>query len=171
MKTPRIFGPDDPDYPTSPALRARLAQEGRLASPPNGAGSRPQMMAVCAAPPPPEINPAEKALIKRLHGVMSAAKLLELLNERRAADRESNTLRLTAEQLQAEITTVADLPSVSAGTDWAGLRKLLAEARRSGVLDAIDEQVLNDFAVVFSCSPKQLVSLKEIVLGAKEDRS
>ena len=49
------------------------------------------------------------------------------------------------------------------------VRKLLAQARRAGVLDQINEQVINDFAVVFQLNAKQVVELKDIVLGAKED--
>ena len=36
--------------------------------------------------------------------------------------------------------------------------------RRAGTLDRINEQVINDFAVVFSLSPKHLMRLKDILL-------
>ena len=54
------------------------------------------------------------------------------------------------------------------GHDWPSLRKLIAKSERSGVLDAIDERVINDFAVVFSLNQKQVLVMKDIVLQAKE---
>ena len=55
------------------------------------------------------------------------------------------------------------------GNDWGSLRKLLAKARRDGVLEGIAEQTLNDFAVVYSISQKQLLVIKDTVLQAMED--
>lgn len=164
MTSQRIFKPTDPDFPTSDRVVALLKRQGRIA----------------LETFPPAINPlpqskpkygfgaSELALIKRLHAIMPAVKLLELLNERRRVDGGAEAVGITLEELQDQIGTLV-APDGS-GVDWAALRKLLAAAHRSGVLDAITEQVLDDFAVVFSCSPKQLVTLKEIVLGAKEDR-
>ena len=51
-----------------------------------------------------------------------------------------------------------------AALDAAHVR-LLAQARQSGVLQGINEQVIDDFAVVFQLNPKQVVQLKEILLS------
>jgi hypothetical protein len=63
------------------------------------------------------------------------------------------------------------MPGARPGGDhgWAGLRKLLTQAKRAGTLDQIDEQVISDFAVVFSLSPKQLMRLKDILLHPAAD--
>ena len=52
---------------------------------------------------------------------------------------------------------------------WAALRKLLARAKRDGTLRRISAQVINDFAVVFSLSPKDLMRLRDILLQPAED--
>ena len=96
--------------------------------------------------------------------------LLAVLNERAAVGRGPEAAGFTIDQLYAEI---ASAPATAAGgktPDWTGLRKLLATARASGILAIVTEQVIDDFAVVFSLNAKQLLSLKDIVLGAKEDR-
>ncbi len=50
-----------------------------------------------------------------------------------------------------------------------GVRAGQSAALRTGVLAAINEQVLEDFAVVFQLTAKQLVDLKDIVLPALEN--
>ena len=42
-------------------------------------------------------------------------------------------------------------------------------ARRNGTLAQITEPLINDFAVVFSLSPRQLMRLKDILLQQPED--
>jgi len=112
-------------------------------------------------------TPAEKALIQKLHGYMPAQQLLDLLNERLTCDLGPDAAQYAMEQLYAEIgDTSAAVPA--GGHDWASLRKLLARARAAGVLDAITEQIINDFAVVFSLNQRQLLVLKDIILQAKE---
>lgn len=112
---------------------------------------------------------AEKALIQKLHGYMPAASLLAILNERLQADlgHEPGAQAFTIEQLYAEIGG-AQNAAPEGGHDWAGLRKLLARARRDGLLDTITETVIDDFAVVFGLNTRQVVQLKDIVLRAKE---
>ncbi|MCD5327973.1 hypothetical protein ACFFU8_08925 [Chromobacterium piscinae] len=113
-------------------------------------------------------TPAEKSLISKVHGYMPVQQLLGLLNERLACDLGPDAMPYTMDQLHAEIGNGAG--TISAGSnDWASLRKLLSQAKRNGVLDAINEQVINDFAVVFSLNPKQVLGLKDIVLQAEED--
>jgi len=110
---------------------------------------------------------AERSLIKRVHGYMLPQQLLDILNERLVCDLGPDAERYNMEQLYAEI---GDIPvAVTAGGhDWPGLRKLLARASQAGVLDGITEQVINDFAVVFSLNDKQVLVLKDIILPRKE---
>ncbi|WP_448205313.1 hypothetical protein [Azospirillum sp. sgz302134] len=176
MSDERLFAPGDPDYPATPALRDRLARMGKLAPPSNASGRAPgdRQGATGAAVPhadnPRSFTPADKALIRKVHGYMSAEQLLSLLNDRLVSDRGTGVQRYTMQQLYAEIADVAGAAPTDGGYDWAGLRKLLAAARASGVLDQVDEQIIEDFAVVFSLNAKQLLTLKDIVLGAKEER-
>lgn len=112
---------------------------------------------------------AEKSMIAKVHGYMPAQQLLDLLNERLVADLGPDATRYSMDQLYAEIGSNQVTPA--GGHDYGSLRKLLAKAKREGVLAAINEQVINDFAVVFSLNPKQVVTLKDIVLQSDEDES
>ncbi|MBN8260954.1 MAG: hypothetical protein J0L59_01360 [Xanthomonadales bacterium] len=114
---------------------------------------------------PREFTAAEKALIRRVHGYMPATQLLALLNERLAADGGDDSHLHTMEQLHAE---TQSLPAAAGGADWTSLRKLLAKARRDGVLERITAQVIDDFSVVYALSPAQVLRLKDVVLTAKE---
>jgi len=107
-------------------------------------------------------------LIRKVHGYMPAQQLLDLLNERLLSDLGPDARPYTMQQLYAE--TGEESPAAQQGEhDWASLRKLLMRAKVAGVLDTITEQIINDFAVVFSLNPKQLFSLKDIVLQVKVD--
>ena len=117
-----------------------------------------------------QFTAAEKGLIRKVHGHMSAQQLLNILNERLACDLGPDAKQYTMEQLYAEIGDVSG-GAPAGGHDWASLRKLLATAKRSGVLDTISEQVINDFAVVFSLNQKQVLVLKDIVLQTEEEQS
>lgn len=114
----------------------------------------------------PAFTPAEKALIRKVHGYMPAPHLLELLNERLAADRGSDEELHSMEQLYAEIGTVEVQPT--GDHDWSSLRKLVAGARRTGVLDALSRQLIDDFAVVYSLTSGQVLRLHDVLLRAKE---
>ena len=111
---------------------------------------------------------ADRSLIRRLHGLLPATQLLAILNERLRADLGSDAATYSPEQLHAEI---ASLPGAKPAAEqgWAGLRKLLTHARRNGTLAQITEPLINDFAVVFSLSPRQLMRLKDILLQQPED--
>lgn len=113
-------------------------------------------------------NAAEKALIRRTHGFMSGQRLLEVLNERQLGAGRPGVVPFTSRELYAEIGRVTNAPEDGA-KGWSNLRKILANAARAGVLDLVTERVIEDFAVVFSLNSKQLVTLKDIVLQAKED--
>lgn len=115
-----------------------------------------------------EFTAAEKGLIGKLHGYMPAPQLLGILNERLACDLGPDAMPYTMQQLYAEI---GDSPVPAGGHDWASLRKLLAQARHSGVLDAITAQVIDDFTVVFSLNPKQVLGLKDVLLQPGESES
>lgn len=111
---------------------------------------------------------AEKGLIRKVHGFMPTQQLLNLLNERLVCDLGEDAVPYSMEQLHTEIGDVTGgVPAT--GHDWPSLRKLIAKAERDGVLDAINEQTINDFAVVFSLNQKQVLVLKDIILQAKED--
>lgn len=115
-------------------------------------------------------NDADLALIRRIGAFMPMHKLLNVLNERRACDLGTDKEPYSIEQLAASIAELHGAKDPTAlGRDWPSLRKLLAQARRAGVLELINEQVIDDFAVVFQLNAKQVVELKDIVLGAKED--
>lgn len=107
----------------------------------------------------------EKALIRKVHGYMPSLQLLAVLNERLLCD-SPGAAPFTMEQLHAEIGT-ADAASAG-GQDWPSLRKLVAKARREGVLDAVTAQVIDDFAVVFSLSAGQVLRLQDVLLRSKE---
>lgn len=111
---------------------------------------------------------AEKGLIRKVHGFMPAQQLLDILNERLVCDLGEDAVLYSMEHLHTEIGDATGGIPV-AGHDWPSLRKLIAKAERDGVLDAINEQVINDFAVVFSLNQKQVLVLKDIILQAKED--
>lgn len=115
---------------------------------------------------PRAFTPAEKAFIRKVHGYMPAQQLLDVLNERLTCDLGPEEPQHTMEQLHAEIGEVQTVPA--GGHDWSSLRKLVANARRSRVLDAITRQVIDDFAVVFSLNSRQVLHLHDVLLRAKE---
>lgn len=118
-----------------------------------------------------DITPAEKALIRKLHGFMPAQQLLGILNERLFCDLGPDAAPYTIDQLYAEIGEGAVTVPAGGTHDWAGMRKLLNQAKKAGVLAAINEQVINDFAVVYSLNAKQVLGLKDILLHDSEDES
>lgn len=118
-------------------------------------------------PGPRGFTAAEKSLIRNVSAFMPAADLLRLLNERLVADLGEGATPYTLDQLHAEIGGAG----VTAKADeWGGLRRLVADARKSGVLDEITPAVIDDFAVVFRLTPAQVTTLKDVVLHAQEDR-
>ena len=116
---------------------------------------------------PRPFSAAEKALIRKVHGYMPTQQLLELLNERLAADLGPDEPPHTMEQLYAEIGDAEGSPE--GGHDWSSLRKLLAKARRDRVLEQVTRQIIDDFAVVFSLSPAQVLRLQDVLLRAGEE--
>ena len=199
LDNPRLFRRTDPDFPTTRAVQERLVVAGRvegegpLASGRN-AGQRCRLCG-CSIDSDPEADrtipacgsckarpdaherkapaargftEADRSLIRKIHGYMPRTQLLGILNDRLRSDLGPDAKPYSIEQLHAEI---AALPGAKPGGDhgWAGLRKLLAHAKQTGTLDQIDEQVINDFAVVFSLSPKHLMRLKDVLLQPEEE--
>jgi hypothetical protein len=132
---------------------------------PEKAGTR---LAAVQNRPKQDFTTADKSLIRRVHGYMSHLQLLGILNERLVGDLGDKATLYTIEQLHAEIASVSSAMPAT-GNDWGTLRKLLSKARRAGVLDVINEQVINDFAVVYSLNQKQVLTLKDILLQSKEE--
>lgn len=121
-------------------------------------------------PGPRSFTPGEKALIRKVHGYMPPEQLLAILNERLTIDLGSTAIRYSMDQLYAEIGDASSaIPA--GGHDWASLRKLLANAKSAGVLGSITEQVVDDFATVFSLNPRQVLRLKDILLRTEEDNA
>ena len=195
----RVFHATDPDAPTTPALRRRLAEAGRLRPVASNGGlgagqrcglcgcnldsdadadrtlpacgsckSRPEAQRLRNPQPARSFTDAERSLIRKIHGYLPPLQLLSILNDRLRSDLGPEAQPYTIEQLHTEIAAMPGTRAVG-NNGWAGLRKLLSQARRGGVLDRIDEQVINDFAIVFSLSPKQLMRLKDILLQADEE--
>lgn len=116
--------------------------------------------------PARDFTPAEKSLARKMSSYLPIAEVLGILNERLACDLGPDAAPYTIEQLKAELGGGA---TSEAGKDWASLRKMLARAKRDGTLDRIDEQLIDDFAVVYSLNSKQVLTIKEIILDARED--
>lgn len=130
-----------------------------------------------------EFTPADQSLIRAVGGYMPVSKLLTILNTRLSADLGPDAARYTLEQLGMELEAQGVAAKLSArssgdgaaregaegrGTDWAAMRRLIAQARRSGVLAQISEQTIDDFAVVYSLSAAQVLHLKEVILKSQE---
>ena len=113
-----------------------------------------------------QCSDAERALVERLHDVVPAQQLLDLLNSRRRADGLGQA-EITADGLAEE---VARRCAPSHGTGWVSLRRVLAEARASGVLDRITAQVVDDFAVVFQLSRGQVLQLKDVLFNVEGEQ-
>ena len=115
-----------------------------------------------------EFTDAEKSLIQRMHKFTSASELLGILNERLSFDQGATDVHYSLEQLSAEISRLT-VPAPVNVRDWVGMRKLINQARRDGVLGQINEQVINDFAVVFSLNTRQVLALKDVLLDQDEE--
>jgi hypothetical protein len=129
---------------------------------------RPEAKRLRDAKPPRDFTDAEKALICKIHGYVPVGQLLGILNDRLRGDAGPDATPYTAEQLHAEIAAVS-APVSNAGASWAALRKLLSAAERNGTLKLISDQLIQDFAIVFSLSPKQVMQLKDVLLQQAEE--
>ncbi|TXI25530.1 MAG: hypothetical protein E6Q67_00650 [Roseateles sp.] len=114
---------------------------------------------------PRQFTTADLSMIKKVGRFMPQSQLLKILNDRLQCDTGDSAAAFTMEQLQQEIARQGAV-NASGGRDWSSLRKRLAIARGEGVLAAISEQVINDFAIVYQLNAKQVLELKDIVLPA-----
>lgn len=112
---------------------------------------------------PRAFTTADKSLIRQVHSFMPAEQLLGVLNQRLVADLGDKAVPYTIDQLRAELNL--QRPAAGGG-DWASLRRVLGQARRSGLLDRVTPEVMADFAVVFSLTPAQELRLKDAIAGA-----
>lgn len=113
-----------------------------------------------------QFSDAERALVERLHGVVPVQQLLDLLNTRRRADGLGQA-EISADALAEEASRHC---TPSHGTGWVSLRRVLAEARASGVLDRVTAQVVDDFAVVFQLSRGQVLQLKDVLFNVEGEQ-
>lgn len=127
-------------------------------------GTGPAPRGGSAGAPARAFTPAEKGLIERLQKAMPLQQLLAVLNERLLVDLGPDAAPYTIEQLREEAGETLAVGSLGSN-DWSATRTFLANARRQGILDRIDESVINAFAVVFQLSPKQVLLLKDVLLG------
>jgi hypothetical protein len=147
--------------PEARRLGIRLASNQRSAQAPSPARA-------AAAKSAREFTTAERAMISKVHGFMPPQQLLDLLNERLFADLGPDVVPYSLDQLDAAIRATGGTTAQPASS-WAGLRKLIVQARRSGVLAKITEQVIDDFAVVYGLNAKQVLVLKDTLLSQVED--
>lgn len=112
-----------------------------------------------------EFNEAEKALITRLGGLSPLPKLLQLINDRRQADRPG-CAPVTLQQLQDEHERITGRPKDSG---WVVMRRLLQDARKTGVLQKVTAEVIDDFAIVYQLTRGQVLHLKDVLLGDGEE--
>lgn len=137
----------------------------RVAPPANGRVISPLSEREAVAKKPKDFTPVERSLIRKVHGYMPAQQLLAVLNERLAADIPGSAPHTMA-QLHAEVGAIEVKPA--GDHDWSSLRKLVAKARRDGVLDTITTELIDDFAVVFQLSSAQVLRLQDVLLSAKD---
>ena len=120
-----------------------------------------------AEPAPRSFTAPDKALIRKMAAHLPSKQLLDLLNERLVADLGPDAARYTEAMLADEMRHLPAPETVASG-DWGGLRRVLAAARRSGVLASITEQMIDDFAIVFSLSPAQALRLRDTIQSAQD---
>jgi len=136
---------------------AKFAELQKRAAPTGGRSS--------AATAEHQFNDAEKALITRLGGLTPLPKLLQLINDRRQSDKPGSPL-FTIQQLQDEHDRITSRPTDSG---WVVMRRLLRDARETGVLQKVTAEVIDDFAIVYQLTRGQVLHLKDVLLGDGED--
>lgn len=164
-------------YPSGDDLTRGLCRDcisrpeaARFGPRPPGPGPTPVAAAPRPVAPagPRAFNVAEKALIRTcIKNYMPAAQLLEILNTRLVADVGEKAVPFTMDQLWEES---KGLIEPSQGGDWAGLRKVIAQARKAGLLATITPQLIDDFSTVFQLSAAQRMHLRDVIKSAQEGR-
>lgn len=112
---------------------------------------------------------ADLSLIKRAGAYMQPNQLLAVLNERLTLDVGSHAMPHTMSQLQQALHEQIGNAAPAACSDWVGLRKVLAAARKDGLLRRVTPQLIEDFSVVYALSPAQALRLKEVLLADAEE--
>lgn len=110
---------------------------------------------------------AEQSLIRRLHAHLPQDELLRILNERLAAD-TPDAAPFPMAQLVAEITPLIEATAASGA--WGGLRKVIQDARQSGLLQRVTPEAITDFVVLFQLTPAQRTRLQDVITHAQEGR-
>ncbi len=112
------------------------------------------------AAPARELTELDLLLIRQLCPTVGRTKLLDILNERLRADLGPDAQPYSMAQLEPHLSSVA----ITGAADFAALRMTLARARRTGLLDRITPQLIDDFAAVFMLAPGQVVQVKDAIL-------
>lgn len=150
--------------PPGPAVMAAASQFAQLVQ------AAPGALHTRAEPVSRPFTEADISMIRKVGAFMPAQQLLDILNERLIADVGRRFAPYSMEQLKEALNAHhGEAAAANVARDWSSLRRLLGEAHRSGLLALIDEQLINDFAVVFQLTAKQVVDLKDILLSAAED--
>lgn len=118
-------------------------------------------------PRPRAFTVAEKSLIRRLHAHLPIEELLRILNERLAAD-SPDAAPFTRAQVQAEIDPLLDASAAHGA--WGGLRRVIQDARASGLLASVTPAAVDDFVVIFQLSPAQRTRLQDVLTHVQEGR-
>lgn len=118
-------------------------------------------------PRPRAFTVAEKSLIRRLHAHLPIEELLRILNERLAAD-TPDAAPFTRAQVQAEIDPLLDASAAHGA--WGGLRRVIQDARASGLLASVTPAAVDDFVVLFQLSPAQRTRLQDVLTHVQEGR-
>jgi len=196
-----ILSQDDPDAPTTAALRRRLEIAGTLQSPQPRADHLKCLLCGCNIRNDPDADrvlgacgscksrPEARRLQTTLgstgpRGFTEAEK--SLIRKTHGYIPSQQLLGILNERLKNDLGpnatpyTADQLhaeivkvagPIASNGNGWAALRKLLAHARKTGTLALITDQIIADFAVVFLLTPNQVIRLKDVLLSREEDES
>lgn len=131
-------------------------------------GRRPETAKLASAKPAARVfTDADRSLIRAMHGYLPAGELLRILNERMVADLGAMVPLYSVEQLHRAI---AELTGVARADEWTSLRRVLAQARKAGVLDVLTPVVAEAFAVVFQLSTAQVTHLRDVLDHARGGR-
>jgi len=116
---------------------------------------------------PRQFTQVDRALIRKMASILPAAQLLDLLNDRLVADLGPDSPRYTTAMLADELRQLPAPEPTASASDWGSMRKILATARREGVLAVITDQMVENFSVVFSLSPARSLRLRDLIQSAQ----
>jgi len=93
---------------------------------------------------------------------------LSLLNDRLVADLGPGAPRYTLEQLEQAREQSSPVEPTARSSDWVTLRQALEHARRTGFLQQVTAQTVEDFAVIFKLTPAQLMRVKDVLFSSDD---